>query len=227
MEDPKTKNARVDLDETVANIELTLISIIQAIPLGILAERIVDPMLHREWALLLYGSIGLLSIFVFWSRALIHTLSFIGWPLDFTHNFLYILTTLIQSAVIAQIANPSGWYSLGAVYSVGVWVMYVVDLRMIRMQLSSVTDANAHALLLDVLDDQIRNIRVYFPIGTVFNAVAWVCVVFFPATFVEGGWHIALAALQLIAGCLYLWEGYGILRRRNDRILRRNIDAID
>jgi len=44
---------------------------------------------------------------------------------------------------------------------------------------------------------------------------------------VEGGWHIAFAVLQLIAGCLYLWEGYGILRRRNDRILRRNIDAVD
>src|SRR4051812_41668397 len=215
------KRAKRELDAKVVDIEMTLIAIIQAVPLVLLAEKAAEPITRMDWQVLPYLGVGLLTVLLFWSRAVIHTLSFISWPLDFTHNFLYVLSTLVQSVLVAQLSNPRDWYALWIVYTAILWLTYAVDLRMIRGQMKNSREANDRLLLADVLQDQLRNVRFYMPVGFLFSVAAFLAVRLNPGTFLDGHWHIALVTGQLIVGAAYLWEGYLILRRRNERILQR------
>ena len=74
---------RIQLHDTVIGIELTLISIIQGLALGVLAASAVQPLIGLQWEVWPYIATGLLTVLIFWSRSLVHTLSFIGWPLEF------------------------------------------------------------------------------------------------------------------------------------------------
>ncbi len=52
-----------------------------------------------------YVLTGLAVILVFWSRSLLHTLSFIGWPLEFGHTFGYFAATLVEAAALSQVGD--------------------------------------------------------------------------------------------------------------------------
>src|SRR5947199_8031881 len=82
--------SRRELDSTVVNIELTLVSIIQGVALYFLTENARTALSLNNWPALLYISAGLCVIFIFWSRSIIYTLTFIKCPLAFRHNFFYI-----------------------------------------------------------------------------------------------------------------------------------------
>jgi len=79
--------SRRELDSTVVNIELTLVSIIQGVALFFLMDNARAVMSARHWENFLYVTAGLCVIFIFWSRSIIHTLTLIKWPLEFGHNF--------------------------------------------------------------------------------------------------------------------------------------------
>ncbi len=78
-------------------IELTLISIIQGVALTVLADHAVEPVMTLRVEYWPYVAMGLLVILLFWSRAVVHILSFIGWPLEFRHSFLYFAATLVET----------------------------------------------------------------------------------------------------------------------------------
>ena len=219
--------ARRELDGRIIDVELALIAIIQAVPLVLLADKVAEPIMEMNWQVLPYLVVGLLTVLLFWSRAVIHTLSFIGWPLDFTHNFLYILSTLVQAILVSQIANPKVWYAIWIAYSGILWITYAVDLRMIRRQLKMEREMNDRLLLEDVLKDQLLNVRYYMPAAILLSIFAFITVKYCPVFFIAGHWHLAFVVGQVVLGLLYLWEGYGILRRRNDRILERQMNLGD
>lgn len=75
-----------------------------------------------------YVFTGLLVILIFWSRSLIHTLSFIGWPLEFGHTFLYFAAPLIEAAALSQVGDPAHWFALNALYAMAVWGLYAWEL---------------------------------------------------------------------------------------------------
>jgi len=79
------REVKAQLDATVVGIELTLISIVQGLALGVLAASSVTPIVELQWETWPYIATGLLAILIFWSRALVHTLSFIGWPRAHLH----------------------------------------------------------------------------------------------------------------------------------------------
>jgi len=72
--------SRRELDSTVVNIELTLVSIIQGVALFFLTDNARVVMSPRHWENFLYIAAGLCVIFIFWSRSIIHTLTLIKWP---------------------------------------------------------------------------------------------------------------------------------------------------
>src|SRR5690242_48613 len=76
---------RDDLDGLVVNMELTLISIIQGVALYFLTESSRAPLLEGQFGVVPYVVVGLLIIFLFWSRSAIHTFTVIRWPLEFGH----------------------------------------------------------------------------------------------------------------------------------------------
>src|ERR1051326_8597532 len=73
-EERLTREVKAHLDNMVVGIELTLISIIQGLALGVLAGSAVRPLLDRELEYWPYITTGLLVILIFWSRSLIHTI---------------------------------------------------------------------------------------------------------------------------------------------------------
>ncbi len=79
-----SSEGRRELDSVVVNIELTLVSIIQGVALFFLTDNARALMSMRHWDALLYVAAGLCVIFVFWSRSVIHTLTLIRWPLEFS-----------------------------------------------------------------------------------------------------------------------------------------------
>ena len=87
-----------------------------------------------------YVLAGLVLIFLFWSRSIMHTLTLIRWPLEFGHNFFYITCTLAEVLAFTQLAKPFWWFVWNAIFSVLVWGLFVYDVRMIRMR-----EADSHS----------------------------------------------------------------------------------
>ena len=211
--------AKTQLDAAVVGIELTLISIIQGLALGVLAASAVQPLITLQWETWLYILTGLAVILIFWSRSLIHTLSFIGWPLEFGHTFLYFAVTLIEAAALSQVAAPERWFALNTVYALCVWGLYAWDLKVVRMHAHDFTSPGERALLADILADQQRNIRLMMPLAVVFQGLSWWLVHALPERMLQERWHLLFIGLSFVFSLNYLYDGVRLLRRRQDWIL--------
>jgi hypothetical protein len=219
---PQRRAARIQLDQTVIGIELTLISIIQGLALAILAGAAVAPMVELQWQAFPYIATGLVLVLIFWSRSLVHTLSFIGWPLEFGHTFLYFASTLLEAAALSQVADPARWFALNALYAACVWCLYAWDLRLVRQQAHDFQTAGERALLADIIDDQQLNIRWMVPATVAFQLLCWWLVHRFPQAMLERGGHLVAIGLTLAFSLHYLHGGVRLLRRREAWIVERH-----
>ena len=219
--DRRRREAKTQLDTTIVGIELTLISIIQGLALGVLVAGAVQPMVQLDWQVWPYVLTGLLVILIFWSRSLIHTLSFIGWPLEFGHTFIYFGATLFEAAALSQVGNPENWFALNAVYAAAVWGLYAWDLRVVRGLADDFGTPDERALLDDIVRDQRLNIVLMMPMAVAFQGLCWWLVHAYPRTFLDEGWHLLLIGLTLAFSVNYLYGGVRLLRRRQGWILAR------
>src|SRR5260370_11241543 len=112
----KFSAARSELDSMVVEIELTLVSIIQGVALTILIENTHAVIAERQLFFWLYVVAGLFIIFVFWSRAVVHILTVIRWPLEFGHNFLYISCSLVEAILFALICKQASLIGFRAAF---------------------------------------------------------------------------------------------------------------
>jgi len=220
------REAKLELDKAVVGIELTLISIIQGLALAVLASAAVQPMLRLQWETWPYIFTGLLVILIFWSRSLIHTLSFIGWPLEFGHTFGYFGATLIEAAALTQVADPQAWFALNTCYAIAVWGLYAWDLRVVQRRVHD--DAGDEGMLdderllhADIVRDQRANIAVLMPLAIAFQGLSWWLVHRYPDTMLQGRWHLLLIGLTILFSLHYLGGGVRLLRKRRDWILAR------
>ena len=220
------REARIELDKTVVGIELTLISIIQGLALAVLASAAVGPMVRLEWEAWPYVFTGLLVVLIFWSRSLIHTLSFIGWPLEFGHTFGYFGATLIEAAALTQVSDPRAWFALNACYAVAVWGLYAYDLRVVRRHAGEFSTPDERALLEDIVRDQRVNIGFMMPAAVSFQGIAWWLVHAYPTAFLENGWHLLLAGMTLLFSINYLLGGVRLLQRRHRWIVSRHAQEL-
>ena len=217
---------RIQLHDTVVGIELTLISIIQGLALGVLAASAVQPLIALQWQVWPYVVTGLLTVLIFWSRSLVHTLSFIGWPLEFGHTFIYFAATLIEAVGLSQVSNPEHWFALNALYAAVVWGLYGYDLHLVRQREEDFDSPPERALLADIIHDQRVNIGFMMPAAVAFQAFAWWLVHEFPQAMLAQRWHLLLIALTLLFSINYLYGGMRILRRRQEWIVERNAHAL-
>jgi hypothetical protein len=213
--------AKVQLDATVVGIELTLISIIQGLALAVLASAAVQPLVQLQYEAWPYIATGLFVILIFWSRSLIHTLSFIGWPLEFGHTFGYFGATLIEAAALTQVADPKSWFALNACYAAAVWGLYAWDLRVVRRQAHDFATAEERLLHEDIVRDQRANILFLMPAAVSFQGLAWWLVHRYPEAMLQGHGHLVLIGLTIAFSLHYLLDGVRLLRRRRDWILCR------
>jgi hypothetical protein len=167
---------RQQLDALIINIELTLTSIIQGVALSFLCENATAALNHGRIQDLPYIANGLLLILLFWSRSIGHTLTLIRWPLDFTHNFFYFGAAFLEAVAFGQIGNPVGWYATLACFSIVVWLLFILDLRLIARRTKDATEQRLEQLMIWVRKDQNLNICCLVPALIAFHAgAAWFC----------------------------------------------------
>jgi hypothetical protein len=201
----KFSASRFELDSMIREIELTLVSIIQGVALTVLIENTHSVISQQQFFFWPYIAAGLLVIFVFWSRAVLHIITVIRWPLEFGHNFLYIACALVEAVLFTQIGKPAAWFGFGAAFIAIGWTLFVYDLRLIHARMRDSAGPLSNQLSLRVLRDQWLNIGVLLPAMFCLNLFCAIVVQSWPKTFVNGNAHIWLIGLQLagFAGYLY------------------------
>ena len=201
----KASTGRTELDAMIVEIELTLVSIIQGVALTVLIESSRDIITELKFISWPYVLSGLLVIFIFWSRAVLHIITLIRWPLEFGHNFLYIGCALREAVSIAQLGNPANWFSFGAAFIAAGWVLFFYDLRLIDGRQHDSAGQAGNRLYHCVKLDQWLNLTLLLPAVFILNVFCAICIRTWPAIFLAGNAHLWLIAIQLIGFAGYLF----------------------
>jgi hypothetical protein len=196
--------SRSELDAMIADIELTLVSIIQGVALTVLIEASREAIATFDWMMWPYVLSGLVIILVFWSRVVLHILTVIRWPLEFGHNFLYIACALVEAFAFAQLGNPARWFAFIAAFLAVGWLLFAYDLRLIRTRVHDRTGEVSTRLYTLVTRDQWLNLGFLLPAFFLVNVACAVGIYLRPEFFLVRNGHIWLIALQLIAFAGYL-----------------------
>ena len=195
---------RPELDAMTADVELTLVSIIQGVALTVLIETSREVIAQLDWIMWPYVFSGLIVILVFWSRVVLHILTVIRWPLEFGHNFLYIACALVEAFSFAQLGNPARWFAFVAAFLGIGWLLFAYDLRIIHMRMRDRTGDVSNRLYTLLVRDQWLNLQLLLPGFFLVNVGFAVAIHLWPDFFLTRQGHIWLIALQLIAFSGYL-----------------------
>lgn len=188
----------------IVEIELTLVSIIQGVALTVLIESARDVVSERQIMFWPYILAGLLIILIFWSRAVLHIITVIRWPLEFGHNFLYIACALVEALLLAQLAKPMSWFTFGAAFITIGWGLFLYDVRLIRARMRDSAGEASNRLLALVMRDQWRNIALFLPGVFLLNVVCAMAIHAHPDFFLTQRQHVWLVAAQLVGFAGYL-----------------------
>jgi hypothetical protein len=200
----KASRGRTELDGMIVEIELTLVSIIQGVALTVLIESSRDIITDLKFIYWPYVLSGLLVIFIFWSRAVLHIITLIRWPLEFGHNFLYIGCALVEAVSFAQLSNPANWFAFGAAFIAAGWVLFFYDLRLIHARQLDSGGQAGNRLYQRVQRDQWLNLALLLPGVFLLNVVCSICIRRWPDLFFAGNAHLWLIAIQLVGFVGYL-----------------------
>lgn len=195
---------RAELDAVITNVELTLASIVQGLALQFLAQKAGDLLSRSQAFTWPYAIAALFIILLFWSRALIHTLTLIRWPLEFVHNFFYFGCAMVEVLAFMQLGDPFMWFALNAAFALTVWALFVHDLRLIRMRVVDSQGPISTRLYAIVEADQWMNIRFVMPAMALFCAGAAFAIRYNPAFWIDRHWHLLLIGGQALALLGYL-----------------------
>jgi hypothetical protein len=199
----KFSAARSELDSNVVEIELTLTSIVQGVALYFLIDAARTVLSFQQRAFWPYVFSGLLTILIFWSRSVVHTLTLIRWPLEFGHNFFYIICALGESLLFSRLSNPRAWFALGAFYAFIVWLLFIYDLRLITARERDSAGEASNKLYALVTRDQRLNIVGLVPGLVLLNAICAALVHFYPELFLARNGHVWLGAIQAASLAIY------------------------
>jgi len=195
---------RTELDSMIVEIELTLVSIIQGVALTVLIESSRDVITGLKFIYWPYVLAGLLVIFIFWSRAVLHIITLIRWPLEFGHNFRYIGCALIEAVSFAQLLNPANWFAFGAAFIASGWILFFYDLRLIHARQRDSGGPAGNRLYQRVRRDQWLNLALLLPGVFGLNVVCAICIRAWPDVFIRANAHLWLIAIQVAGFAGYL-----------------------
>lgn len=142
---------------------------------------------------------GLIIIFLFWSRSLIHTMTVINWPIEFGHNFLYVICTLIEAVLFTQIGDPMKWRVMSVAFWSMAWFIFWFDISMIRDRMNRFTKPVQTSLFNLLEREQVMNVRVIMPLAVAFHAAGVVAMRVWPDALLENRGHLILAWAEFVA----------------------------
>jgi hypothetical protein len=222
--DRARRHAERDLGAAVVAIEFTLISVMVGVVLFPLMESATVLLHDREYQYWPYIAAGCLLVLYLWAAVIGHSLTFIGWPIDFGHNLLYIVLALVLAIAMHFLSDPVAWFALTPVAAAVAALTVYYDLRVIRQRLATAGGAAA-GVLAAALEQQHLQLRLA-PVYVLVALVPLALVLGRPDIFLDRGGHLVLIAAQTaaIAGALF-WT----IRTFNawtPLILRRTMDDL-
>ena len=187
------------LDSLVETIEFTLISVIQGVALYFFINDTKDLLIGHHYESFLYIAIGFLLLCMFWALALFHIISFISWPINFTHLFLYFLVVTFEVLLFESISNPTQWFLWNIFFFMAVWLLFWADYKLLRSKKDRFDKTKIGEQFYAKLLWQ-QKLGVYFlvPAGIVMSLAAWYLLSTYPDFFIEQKWHLAFGALQFL-----------------------------
>jgi hypothetical protein len=196
--------SRSELDGVIVNIELTLASIVQGLALSVLADNTSAVLSNGAATAWPYVGAAFLTILLFWSRALVHTLTLIRWPLEFVHNFFYFVCALAEVLAFKHLKDPFMWFVLTAVFAALVWGLFVHDLRIIGQRARDSVGPSSSRLYAIVKADQWLNIRFIMPFLFAFALGSACAIKMAPGFFLARNGHLLLIGCQATGLLVYL-----------------------
>jgi len=203
------------LDQHVLDIEFLLISVIQGVAVAALAGAAVEPFNTLEWPYMLYVISGFFFILNFWAQAVFHTLSFIDWPIDMTHNFLYFWVGLIEVIMFADVTDPLRWFIFSSIYFGSSTLLYFVDIKLIKRHQSAYEDSpQTRQLYKDILSREQFELKSLLPLGFLYNVICALVIYLYPHIFLQQHYHIVLVFVQLLTAVVFLADTLRVFRGR-------------
>jgi hypothetical protein len=200
------------LDQFVLDIEFLLISVVQGVALSALAAAAIGPITTLQYQYWPYIISAFLVIFIFWSQAIIHALSFIDWPLDLAHNLFYFLASFVQVIAFSQITNPNEWFVGMTVLFAVAFLLYIVDYKIILNRKNEFVDENEKALYKHLKKQHELDMYITVPVGFIVNAVSAYLI------FTGKVPHLYLISLQLFFQGIVLYETIQSFKKRSGLI---------
>lgn len=187
------------LDQTALDIEFLLISIIQGVALTTLAGAAMRPIEMLEWQSFPYIATGFLLILIFWSGAIIHALSFIDWPLDLNHTFLYFLASFFEVIAFSQVTHPLYWFIFILLFQIVAGVLYIYDLSLIKKHKTRFSGSSAmKKLFFHIFFQQEKELKIFVPFSILYSIVAITSVLIFSNLFIEKHYHLFFILGQFV-----------------------------
>ncbi len=206
------------LDELALTIELTLISVVQGVALAALGSSCLVLISNFDFGHIPYILSALMFILIFWSGAIVHALSFIDWPLDLWHNFLYFIATLAEVLAFGQMDKPILWYGFVALFFGVAMILYIYDLGLIKKHRELYTTEPEKRLFDHIKGEQLFEMRTIIPAGIVFNGVSALLIWSYPEVFIQNNYHIYLAIVQMVFILFFLVNSVKSFNKRKKLI---------
>jgi hypothetical protein len=210
---------RHELDAMAANVELTLMSIIQGVALYFVTDSSRVVISGLDWRYLPYVVCSVLIVVTVWSRSILHAITVVRWPLEFGRNAMYVVVTVVEALLFTQIPTPARWYPMSLVMAVVFLMMFALEQRMYRLRRRD-SGGPAGLALLDLLETEHRtNLRVLMPLFCGSWLLLAGLVLAWPEVFITRDWHVALGAIQALSILGYFLTVLRFYARITDLIL--------
>jgi len=213
---PQSQHRKEHLDHIALDVEFLLISVIQGVALVTLATSAVGPMIALQIAVWLYIAVAFLFILIFWSGAIIHAVSFIDWPIDLTHSFLYFLASIIEIVAITNLTHPVLWFFFLFLFQFVAIILYAYDLKMIKDRKWKFITKEGKLLYNHIYSEQKKELLQYLPASTVLFFISFLLLYVYPGFLLQE----LLICLQLVFALLFLYREVQTFKRRSHLLLQ-------
>lgn len=202
------------LNQFTLDIEFLLISVVQGVALAALAASSAHIVRNLEFQYWPYVIASFILILNFWSQAIIHAISFIDWPLDLAHNFLYFLASFIEVMAFSYLSDPLRWFGFMNAFLIVAAILYLVDLSLIKSRKSNFLTNADKKLFNHILLRELFELKYLVPTAILFTGICFAAIYFRPDIFMDQGWHLLLVGIQTLFGAFVLFESITNFRTR-------------
>ena len=204
------------------DIEFLLISVVQGVALSTLALGAAPLLGDLRFETFLYILTSFVLILSFWSQAIIHAISFIDWPIDLPHSFLYFLASFMEVVAFAYLNNPVKWFLFMGVFFLVVVILYAVDLGMIKERRGKFETKKQVKLYEHVISEQTFEFKTFLPAAVIFCFVSAFIIGKFPNLFITQHWHLGLISFQAIFSIYVLLTSFKSYKKRAKLLTEAN-----